>query len=160
MWYVLHVKPRMEKRVYEALRLLKVFCYLPLYRKVTKVQRRKVVRELPLFPGYVFTRLSADARREILKTQRIVRMIEVMDPRKMIHELRQIEHAGRLPVSIKAAENFKAGERVRMTSGPFRGIEGYVQRKGAEATIVLTLEILGRALEVSVSPSDLEHSDN
>ena len=34
--------------------------YLPTYTKVRKVQRRKVRRELPLFPGYVFARLNAD----------------------------------------------------------------------------------------------------
>lgn len=158
MWYVLHVKPRMEKKVYAELRLLNVFCYLPLYRMVTKVQRRKVVRELPLFPGYVFTRLSPDARREILKTQRIVRTIEVAEPRKMIHELRQIRHAGRLPVDLKAISTFEVGERVRMSSGPFCGLEGYVQRKGSATSLVLTLEILGRAVEVSVSPVDLERA--
>ena len=155
MWYVLHVKPRMEKKVYEELRLLGVFCHLPLYRKVTKVQRRKVVRELPLFPGYVFTRLDPDARREIMKTQRIVRTIEVAEPRKMIHELRQIAHAGLLPVDLKTLSTFEVGERVHMTSGPFRGLDGYVRRHSSATSIILTLEILGRAVEVSVSPLDM-----
>ena len=56
-WYVLHVKPRTEKKVNGFLAAIRVFHYLPLVKKVTKVQRRRVVRYLPAFPGYVFTRL-------------------------------------------------------------------------------------------------------
>ena len=48
-WYVLHVKPRTEKAVNDQLAILRVFHYLPLVRKETKVQRRKVVRFLPVF---------------------------------------------------------------------------------------------------------------
>ena len=109
-WYVLHVKPRTEKAVNDHLAILRVFHYLPLVRKETKVQRRKVVRFLPVFPGYVFTRLSPDERMAILRTQHIVRTIEVTDPRRMIHQLRQIEHAKRLPVDLRVVEAFKPGE--------------------------------------------------
>ena len=64
-WYVLHVKPRTEKAVNDRLAILRVFHYLPLFRKETKVQRRKVVRFLPVFPGYVFTRLSPEERKRL-----------------------------------------------------------------------------------------------
>ena len=155
-WYVLHVKPRTEKAVNDRLAILRVFHYLPLVRKETKVQRRKVVRFLPVFPGYVFTRLSPEERMAILRTQHIVRTIEVMDPRRMIHQLRQIEHASRLPTDLKQAAFFAEGEYVRVVSGPLRGLEGQVKRIGAQTSLVLTVDILGRALEASVAPGDLE----
>ena len=50
-WYVLHVKPRTEKKTVEYLRTYGYFYHLPVYLKITKVQRRKVKREHPLFPG-------------------------------------------------------------------------------------------------------------
>ena len=155
-WYVLHVKPRTEKRVDERLAIMHVFHYLPLVRKETRVQRRKVVRHLPVFPGYVFTRLFPDERGEILRTQNIVRTIPVTDPRRMIHQLRQIEHARRLPADFRLAEAFAEGEYVRVVSGPLRGLEGQVRRIGKTASIVLTVDILGRAIEASVEPADLE----
>ena len=155
-WYVLHVKPRTEKAVNDRLAVLRVFHYLPLLRKETKVQRRKVVRFLPVFPGYVFTRLSPEERMAILRTQHIVRTIEVTDPRRMIHQLRQIEHASRLPTDLKMVECFAEGEYVRVVSGPLRGLEGQVKRVGAQTSLVLTVDILGRALEASVAPGDLE----
>ena len=158
-WYVLHVKPRTEKKVYERLRLMRVFRYLPLVRKETRVQRRKVVRQLPVFPGYVFTRLFPDERIEILKTQNIVQTIVVTDPRRMIHQLRQIEHAKALPGDLRKAVDFTAGEYVKVVSGPLRGVEGQVKRAGQATSIVLMVDILGQALEVSVNPADLEKEE-
>ena len=155
-WYVLHVKPRTEKKVDECLSALRVFHYLPLLRKETRVQRRKVVRFLPAFPGYVFTRLFPDERRRVLETHQIVRTIEVSQPRRMIHQLRQVEHALRLSGDLRVEEHFKAGEYVKVISGPLCGVEGLVIRRGAESKLILSVDILGRALEASVLLTDLQ----
>ena len=154
-WYVLHVKPRTEKKVNVFLAALRVFHYLPLVRKETKVQRRRVVRHLPVFPGYVFTRLFPDERLRVLGTRQIVRTIEVSDPRRMIHQLRQVEHASRLPADLHLVESFAPGEYVKVVSGPLRGLEGQVMRRGGRTSLILTVDILGRALEAAVSPADL-----
>ena len=155
-WYVLHVKPRTEKKLNDFLAAMGVFHYLPLVRKETKAQRRKVVRHLPVFPGYVFTRLFPDERIRALGTKNIVRTIPVAEPRRMIHQLRQVEHACRLPADLRLVESFAADEYVRVISGPLRGLEGQVRRIGNATSIVLTVDILGRALEATVSPGDIE----
>ena len=74
-WYVLHVKPRTEKKVMLYLARYGCFRYLPLVLKVTKVQRRKVRRTIPVFPGYVFSRMTPEERIEMLKTNLIVSAI-------------------------------------------------------------------------------------
>ena len=153
---MLHVKPRAEKKLNDFLAAMGVFHYLPLVRKVTRVQRRKVVRHLPVFPGYVFTRLFPDERIRALETKNVVRTIPVAEPRRMIHQLRQVEHACRLPADLRLVESFAAGECVRVVSGPLRGLEGQVRRLGGATSIVLTVDILGRALEATVSPGDIE----
>ena len=156
-WYVLHVKPRTEKKVDDFLAALRVFHYLPLLRKETRVQRRKVVRFLPVFPGYVFTRLSQEERAQVFGTRNIVRTISVAQPRLMIHQLRQVEHARRLPVDLRLVESFSEGEYVKVVSGPLCGLEGQVRRVGNSATIVLSVDILGRAIEASVDLRDVKH---
>lgn len=159
-WFVLHVKPRTEKKVATFLRYYACFHHLPVYVKVTKVQRRKVKRELPLFPGYVFTRLSPDERIKMLETNLVVRAIYVPRPREMIHQLRQIAHAARgLPDMRPVQHMFKEGDYVRVKYGPLRGTEGYVKRDGANAMLCLNVEILGASVEVSISPSDIEKVD-
>ena len=159
-WYVLHVKPRAEKKVDDFLAALRVFHYLPLLRKETRVQRRKVVRFLPVFPGYVFTRLSQEERAQVFGTRNIVRTISVAQPRRMIHQLRQVEHARRLPVDLRLVESFSEGEYVKVVSGPLCGLEGQVRRVGNSATIVLSVDILGRAIEASVDLRDVQHLES
>lgn len=155
-WYVLHVKPRTEKKVVSFLTSYKFFQYLPMYVKVRKVQRRKVRTELPLFPGYVFTKLYPDERIKMLQTNLIVQTIPVLRPREMIHQLRQISRASRNAPELNAVNHFKVGDLVRVKYGPFRGIEGYMKRDGSESKIVINLDILGQAVELAISPSDCE----
>lgn len=158
-WYVLHVKPRTEKKVMLYLSRYGCFRYLPLLVKITKVQRRKVRRELPVFPGYVFARLTPEERVGMLKTNLLVHTIFVTQPRQMIHQLRQVAHATKSAGDIRRVNPFKAGDYVRVKFGPMRGMEGYVRREGPNATICLNVEILGAAVEMAISPEEVEKAD-
>ena len=154
---MLHVKPRTEKKVVEYLDSYGYFRHLPLYVKTTRVQRRKVRRELPLFPGYVFTRLTPDERVTMLKTNLIVRTIFVERPRAMIHQLRQIARVTKKDgLSVRPTNPYQVGDYVRVVYGAFRGTEGYIRRAGANASICLNVDILGTAVEVSISPEDVK----
>lgn len=157
-WYVMHVKPRTEKKVMAYLERYGFFRYLPLLVKVTKVQRRKVRRELPIFPGYVFTCLLPDQRIKMLQTNLIVRTIPVSQPREMIHQLRQVKRATKATIQEmkKLSHTFKSGDYVRVKSGPLRGTEGYVRYDGEQATICLNVEALGAGVALTISPSDVE----
>ena len=155
-WFVLHVKPRTEKKVMQYLERYGYFRHLPVYVKVTKVQRRKVRRELPLFPGYVFTRLLPEERITMLQTNLLVKTIEVTQPRVLIHQLRQIAHAARGAPDMRPVHPFKQGDYVRIKYGPMHGTEGYVKRDGPHATLCLNVDMLGVAVEVAVSPMDIE----
>lgn len=153
-WYVLHVKPRTEKKTADYLGRFSLWRYLPLYRKTVRRQRRKIVTELPLFPGYVFTRLNADERLTALRSNFIVRTIEVPFPRKMIHQLRQIRRAERTGQELRTVERFTEGDLVRIVRGHFRGIEGRIKHDGGGTTVILNIEILGQAVALVIAPSD------
>ena len=159
-WFVLHVKPRTEKKVFAFLEAIGAFRYLPLYKKTVRVQRRKVVRYLPIFPGYVFTRLYPDERTRVYGTGNIVQMIVVTRPRHMVHQLRQIARAGRLAPDLEPVPDFSVGDLVRVEFGPFRGMEGCVRRKDGLTRLVLMLDILGQAVEVAIDPRDLKKAEN
>ena len=151
VWYVLHVKPRTERKVMDRLARCGAWRHLPTFVKVRRVQRRKIRVELPLFPGYVFARLDPDRRREVLRSNLIVRFIPIPHPRATIRQLRQIRRAGRLaPLTPQAT--FAQGDAVRVTSGPFYGMTGYVDEAGRK--LILSIDILGRAVAVSINPED------
>lgn len=156
-WYVLHVKPRTEKKVESYLVHYGFFHYLPMRTKTVKVQRRKRTTTLPLFPGYVFTRLFPDERLTMLKTNLMVRAIPVDRPRMMIHQLRQVEHALKAkPDLVPASQTFHEGESVRIIYGPFRGLEGIVRRTNKATSVVLNVEMIGSSIELTISPADIE----
>ena len=155
-WYVLHVKPRTEKKAAAYLRRWGYFHYLPCWVKETRIQRRRVRTELPLFPGYVFARLSPDERREMLRTSLLVQTIRATDPRLLVHQLRQIARAARGGAAFQTANPFKAGDCVRVKYGPFRGVEGYVERGSTAIRLILNVEILGTAVALRISPGDVE----
>ena len=159
-WLVLHVKPRTEKKAMQRLARCRGFHYLPLYVKVTKVQRRKVRRELPLFPGYVFAHLSHAECADIMRSNLVVRTIPDPFPRETVHQLRLIARAARSAPEIRPLkQTFKEGERVLVKYGPLRGTTGYVQRDEGRATLCINVDILGSAVAVSVSPGDIEKLD-
>lgn len=158
-WYVLHVKPRTEKKVALYMQRYRLWHYLPLYRKVTRKQRRKVVTMMPLFSGYMFASMNPNERNIILKTNLIVRTIKPERPRLLIHQLRQIAKASRNECGMRKTEIFKEGDRVRVSAGPFYGIEGYIKKDEGGSVIVLNVEILGQAVAVKISPSDCEKVD-
>ena len=158
IWDVLHVKPRTEKKVVWHLGLCRSFRHLPVKVVVRKVQRRKVRRELPLFPGYVFARMNADQRHEMLQTNLIVRTIPIPHPRETIHELRQLRRTVAVQAEMRVlSTTFHEGDKVRVKTGPMRGTEGYIKRDGAGRSVIyLNVEILGQSGEVSIQPSDVE----
>ena len=159
-WFVLHVKSRTEKKVMLYLARYGCFRYLPLVLKVTKVQRRKVRRELPLFPGYIFAHLSHEECADIMRSNLVVRTIPDPFPRETVHQLRQIARAARSAPEIRPLkQTFKEGERVLVKYGPLRGTTGYVQRDEGRATLCINVDILGSAVAVSVSPGDIEKVD-
>jgi transcription antitermination factor NusG len=155
-WYVLHVKPRTEKKTAQWLKVCRLWHYLALYKKTVRLQRRKVTRLLPVFPGYVFVRMDPRDRIRVLKSNLIVRTIAVDRPREMIHQLRQIKNAGRTGREIRVVERFSEGEKVRIKSGPFYGVEGYVKEDRGGVSVILNIEILGQAVAVSLSPAEVE----
>ncbi len=155
-WYVLHTKPRAEKKVAQWLGFYKYFCHLPLTMHIRKTQRRKVKVLLPLFPGYVFSRLLPEERINILKTNLIAKTIPVQHPRLMIHQLRQIRKATSRVPDVKVVHSFRKGQLVRVTAGVMRGVEGYVKRDGPNATLCINVDILNSTVEVAISPADLE----
>ena len=159
-WLVLHVKPRTEKKVMQRLSRCRGFHYLPTYVKVTKVQRRKVRRELPLFPGYVFAHLSPAECSDAMRSNLVVRTIPDPFPRETVRQLRQIARATRSAPDVRPLKQlFKEGERVIVKYGPLRGTIGYVQRDEGRATLCINVDILGSAVAVSVSPGDIEKID-
>ncbi len=155
-WYLIHVKPRTEKKMQAWLAALKIWNYLPVSVNVRKVQRRTVRTEIPIFPSYILSRMNDDERVQAMKSNLVVVLIPIDRPRRVIHQLRQVVRAARNSQELKPAPiEAEASRLVRIMNGPLTGLEGYVKRVGDKCMVVANMDVLGTAIEVEVSPEDI-----
>src|SRR5215510_7313786 len=127
-WYAVQTKPRGESLLSAALQSAGLETYCPRIRRRSIHSGRKRVKEVPLFPGYLFVRclFSTDYPR-IRWTPGLVRLVSsggspVEVGEEMMEEIRRIERLGaRLRLG---ARSFAPGSPVRVVRGPFTGFEG------------------------------------
>lgn len=158
-WHVLYLKPRTEKKMAEYSDKLGLHHYLPLRRETKIYQRRKVTVDKPVFPGYFFVSFDQDGRLSLLKTNNIVRILETTDEQKLLHELAQVRRALNVDATLGACSALTRGRRVRITAGPFMGIEGLVWGLKGTNVVRLNVELIGRAIAVEVDKDYLDLID-
>lgn len=156
VWYVVHVKPRCEKKLAEYCAKNTVTCDLPLREETKIYQRRRVTVTKPVFPGYCFLHYDDRQRVTVLKSNLLVRTLKVFDQEQLVRELEQVHQALAVDPTLDACAAFQAGKRVAIRSGPFRGLEGVVQMVRGKARVVLNVEMIGRGLAVEVGIEMLE----
>lgn len=156
-WYAIRTKVNREKDVEKRLTDFNLEVFLPWMRTRRRIGSRFHWILAPLFPGYVFCRLdmvvSGKAARYSPGVKDFLtfgsRIAEVSED--IIQTLR-----GRCPGGIAEIDpvSAKPGDVVRISEGPFAGLEAIFEQKlkGSERVAVL-LEILGRQTRI-VLPSE------
>lgn len=159
LWHVLHLRPRCEKKTAEHCTRLGLSHFLPLRSETKIYQRRKVTVDLPVFPGYIFAAFDQEGRVGLLKTNHILRVIEATNQRHLLHELAQIRRALRVDPSLATCRPLMRGHTVRITGGPFMGVEGIVSGMKGDSTVRLNVDMIGQAVAVDVAREFLEQID-
>jgi len=158
-WHVLHLRPRSEKKMAQHCEINALRFCLPL-RKETKIyQRRKVTVWKPVFPGYFFVSFDADGRLALLKTNHVLRIFKPWSEEKLLHELDQIRKALTVDPTLFGCQALVAGRYVRITGGPFMGIEGRVASLKGNTKVILNVEMIGQGVAVEVENEYLEVVD-
>ena len=151
-WYAIHVKSNHEKKTADALTRKGYECLLPSYRERRKWSDRTKVIELPLFPGYVFSRFDVEVRLPILKTPGVLSVAGIgRVPQPLdTHEIEQIKKVTAVDHPAQPWPFLKVGQRVRITAGPLTGVEGLLAQARGETRVVLSVTLLGKAISVQV----------
>lgn len=157
-WYALYTCPRHEKRVAQQIEQRHISCFLPLYRSVRRWKDRRKELELALFPGYVFVRIAPQNRLHVLKVPGVVRLVTFNGlpsalPESEIESLRR-GLAGH--VRMTPHPYLQVGRRVRVRSGPLAGLEGILRRRKEGLRLVVSIEMLARAVAVEVDEADVD----
>lgn len=160
-WFAVFTAPRHEKRVEEHFRAREIESFLPLYqmRRRWKDGSRGTV-QIPLFPSYIFVRISCGERVPVLTVPGIISIVggrrESMPvPDSYIYFLREGLQGGR----IEPHPYLITGMKVRIRSGVMAGVEGILLRKKNDFRVVLTLEMIMKSVKVEVELDAIEAVD-
>ncbi|HVM92300.1 MAG TPA: UpxY family transcription antiterminator [Terriglobales bacterium] len=157
-WHALYTAPRHEKLVASLISRQGIDCFLPLYKSVRRWKDRRKELAMVLFPGYVFVQMAVENRLRILQVPGVVHLVSfngqpAILPHDEIENLRtHVSRAG----TIEPHPYLSAGQRVRVASGPLRGVEGIVVRTKDRCRVVLSIHLIMRSVAVEVDADDLE----
>jgi transcription antitermination factor NusG len=155
-WFVGHTKPRCEKKLVEFCQREGIDSTLPCVDVAHKYRGKTIVFRKPLFPGYVFFRLLQAQRAKVYQTDYLANLLEVFDQELFALELNQILVALETGVEIRLVPVIGKGSRVRIKSGPLRGMEAWVEDRFGVNTVLLRLGFIGQAAAVKIEATDLE----
>jgi transcription antitermination factor NusG len=131
---------------------------LPLYQVRRRWQDRVKLISMPLFPCYVFVRGILDRHLDIVKTPGIHAFVSIAGQPAVIPpvEIDAIRRAVENGCRVEPHPLLKCGVRVRVNCGPLEGIEGILDRKKNLHRLVLSVEMLGKAVAVEVDGFQVE----
>lgn len=155
-WYVAHTRPRCEKKLADYCRRNAFDVTLPFFRSVRKYDRKTVTFEKPLFPNYVFLRLEPAQRQKVFQSDYVANLLDVPDQELFERQLGDILLSLETDLEIVLAPQIVVGARVKITSGPLRGLEGYVENRSGVTYVNLRLDFIGQAVAVKIEASELE----
>jgi transcription antitermination factor NusG len=157
-WYVAYTYPRHERSVADQLARKSVESFLPSLTRTSRWKDRQVKIDTPLFPGYIFARISVDERLKVLSISSVIRILafnEVPVPvgDAEIDAIRLcLTRGGKL-----SAHHFVAvGERVRVREGIFEGLEGFVVRHRNGCKLVVTVALIHQSAALEIEEEFLE----
>ncbi len=155
-WWIAHTKAKMERPLVRHLLRQEVGYFLPLLERVTISSGKKRRSMAPMFTGYVFFCGDDEARYEALVSDCTCTIIEVREQQRLIGELQAIETAIAGKVEMNLYPFAVAGQRCRVTAGPFEGLEGIVVHWAGRCRLVLAVTMLGRGACLEIDADLLE----
>ncbi len=157
-WFAIHTRYQHEKAVAQALANKQFEVFLPLYAAVRRWKDREKQLSLPLFPCYVFIRGGLERRLDIVTTSGINGWAGIGGRPSPIpdNEIEAVRRVADWSHKVEPHPYLKCGDRVRVKSGPLAGLEGILVRKRNLFRLVLSVELLVRALAVEVEASCVE----
>lgn len=159
-WYLVHTKMRQEQVALDHLQRQGFECFLPLIR-VEKLRRGvlQVVQE-PLFPRYLFIRLGTDAQSQswspIRSTVGVSRLVSFGHTPAKIADALVVNIRAQSASAEVRVRHFVAGEPVRVTQGPFAGVDAVFHMADGEGRVLVLLNILSKEVKMRVTPAHIE----
>jgi transcription antitermination factor NusG len=154
-WYAIQTVPRHEKKVAAELTTKDITAFLPLASSQRQWSDRRVVVDMPLFPGYVFVRIPQEpsTRIAVLRTQGVRNFVGTRGhgdpiPDSQIESIQAVLARG---VPFDPYPYLSVGQRVRICDGSLEGIEGVLTAIHGDQSLVISVELIQRSLAIRLT---------
>jgi transcription antitermination factor NusG len=156
-WFALLTRSRHERRVHEQLVSKGVESFLPSVSRWSRWRDRRKLIDWPLFPGYCFARCASRDIRPVLTCKGVVHLVSFAAKPAPVpdYEIDGIRLLLASTLPHDPCPFIDIGTMVKVVYGPLRGARGRLIHKDRNTTLVLGIEMLGRALSVQVDAADV-----
>jgi transcription antitermination factor NusG len=156
-WFAVWTRSRHERAVFDQLAERGIEAFLPTTPRWSRWKDRKKKIDWPLFPGYCFARFAPASRLPVLKCAGVVSIVSFNGeiapvPDEAVNGIRSLLNSA-LPCD--PCPMLKTGMKVEVVHGPLKGLTGRLQRKGSQARLVLSVDLIGRGVSVQVDAADV-----
>ena len=159
-----YTMPLNEFRVKEYCFKNGIVCYLPL-RKVWKVNAymshgkpyknsRVVLR--PMFPSYVFVKVSQEQQSLLWSSKTVLRFLETTRLDRLLEDIRAVracETTG-LEKEIEFNVDIKEGDRFSIETGVWEGVSGWLMKKEKKFLWTVELEFVNQIVRTEINPAE------
>ncbi len=160
LWYVVQTKPGNEHRAEINISNQGIETFLPLFESHQYCYGRMLQKIKPLFPNYLFARLDLGLHYYRVKWTRGVSKIlgngggPLSISERVIEAIRERMGEDHL---VRLEEEWKEGDIVQITSGPFKDLMGIFHRKVSDTGRVrILLSLIGIDVPVQISQWQLK----
>ncbi len=139
--------------------------YLPL-RKVSRVKRHvrngktyqyQSVVLRPMFPSYIFVKLTPGQRSNIFRSNAVVRILgdQEFNQSKLLDEIRIVRRIEEIAMTEELEFNadVKEGGRFLIESGPWAGVYGWLTKKRKRSIWTVELEYVNTLVSATIDPT-------
>ena len=103
-----------------------------------------------------FLRLAQDQSRKVYQSDYVANLLTVVDQELFQQQLGNILEALDTEYEIFLAPQITTGSRVKIKTGPLRGMEGFVENRTGMTLVQLRLDFIGQAAAVKMEATELE----
>lgn len=158
VWYAAQTKHQHEKKAAELLQKRGYEVFLPLLTEKHRWKDRSKLVSLPMFPCYLFLRMTADQKVTVLQTSAIFRIVGNAGQACPISdsEIAAIRRVADAKVKVEPHPYLASGTAVRVRGGSLAGLSGVLVRVKNVERVVVSIKLLQKAVSVEIERSNLE----
>lgn len=159
-WFAVRTRPRHGKMVTKQLETSGMESFLPLCAQLRSWSDRRKVIDFPLFPGYVFVRISrtTQARVRVFQVRGVIGFVGPNNQATPIpaEQIETVRSLVQLQIDFRPHAYLNIGRRVRIQNGALQGLEGILIRVASDQSLIVSIDLIQRSVAIRLEGYEVD----